>query len=256
MKSYRSLLKLLSVGSVILLGGCASGPTLIPDSMLAAEASAQFEQMKQQVPLSSNQQYIDQLNQIGNRIAVAAAPYIDNAEWEFIVFEDPALNAFAMPGGKIGFYTGLIELAGNDDEIAVVMGHEIAHVLLKHGNQRVSAELLRMLGGAALAYGVRDQDQQTQVAVMTAYGVGSEVGAMLPYSRHHENEADEVGLILMTMAGYNPEAAAIFWRKMQQEAGGSPPQWLSTHPNPANRIQNLERQAAELKANPPTNLSR
>jgi predicted Zn-dependent protease len=256
MKSYRSLLKVLSLGSAVLLGGCASGPTLIPESMLAAEASAQFEQMKKQVPLSTNQRYIDQLNRIGNRIAEVAAPYIDNAQWEFVVFEDPALNAFAMPGGKIGFYTGLMELAGSDDEIAVVMGHEIAHVLLRHGNQRVSAELLRMLGGAALAYGVRERDQHTQAAVMTAYGVGTEIGAMLPYSRHHETEADEVGLVLMTMAGYNPDAAVVFWRKMQGGGGDSPPQWLSTHPNPANRIQNLERLAAELRANPPTTIKR
>lgn len=240
----------------LFLGGCASGPTLIPESMLAAEASSQFEQMKSQVPLSTNQEQIDQLNRIGNRIAEAAAPYIDNADWEFVVFDDPALNAFAMPGGKIGFYTGLMELAGNDDEIAVVMGHEVAHVLLKHGNQRVSAELLRMLGGAALAYGMRERDQHTQAAVMTAYGVGTEVGAMLPYSRHHETEADEVGLVLMVMAGYNPDAAADFWRKMQQGAGDGPPQWLSTHPSPANRIQNLERLAAELKANPPTTIRR
>lgn len=242
-------------GASIFFAGCTSGPKLLPESMLAAEAATQFHHMKQQKPLSTNQTHIDQVERVGFRIAEVAAPYIDSAAWEFVVFEDDALNAFAMPGGKIGFYSGIVELAGNDDELAVVMGHEIAHVLLRHGNQRVSAELLRSLGAMALAYGTRNQEQHTQLALMAVYGLGTEVGFMLPYSRNHETEADEIGLMLMAMAGYDPDAGARFWAKMEERAGRSGvPEWLSTHPNPGNRIRNLERLAEQIKAYPPDEL--
>lgn len=222
--------------------------------MLASEAAGQFEQMKQDMPVSQDPAYVEPLMRVGQRIAEVATPYMDQVDWEFVVFDDEMINAFAMPGGKIGFYTGIMDLAESEDELAVVMGHEIAHVLLKHGNQRVSAELLRIAGAAALAYGIRDQDQHMQAAIMAGYGLGSEIGVMLPYSRHHETEADEIGLILMMMAGFDPDAAAVFWRRMEERSDSSMPQWLSTHPHPGNRVQNLERLATELKANPPETL--
>ncbi|MCC5834290.1 MAG: M48 family metallopeptidase [Opitutales bacterium] len=253
-KAYSACIRLSALCFALILGGCATGPTLVPESMLASEAAGQFEQMKREMTVSTDPAYVEPLMRVGERIAEVATPYMDRVDWEFVVFADDTINAFAMPGGKIGFYTGIMDLAESEDELAVVMGHEVAHVLLKHGNQRVSAELLRIAGAAALAYGIRDQDQHLQAAILAGYGLGSEIGVMLPYSRHHETEADEVGLILMFMAGYDPDAAARFWSRMEELSDSRTPQWLSTHPHPGNRVRNLERLAAELKANPPESL--
>lgn len=243
---------------VFAVSGCVSGPRLLPESYLESMAASQFAQMQQELPVSQNPAHIEQVRRVGARVASAVAHEMPDMEWEFVVFDDPSVNAFAMPGGRVGVFTGLIELADSDDELAVVIGHEIAHVQKQHANQRLSAELIRMGLGVAVAYGASRQERIDPNLVMAAYGLGSQVGVMLPYSRHHEYEADYVGLLIMARAGYDPRAAVTFWEKMEAAAGaGRVPEYLSTHPAPGNRIARLkaaipealrEREHAEAQA--------
>ena len=222
------------------LGACTSGPKFLPESYLEQMASSQFTEMKSSLPVSTERRHVDQVERVGRRIVAAVAEEMPEAEWEFVVFDDPAVNAFAMPGGKIGVFTGLLELAESDDELAAVIGHEIGHVQMQHSNQRMSAELIRAGVGVGVAYGASQQDTIDPNLVMAAFGLGSQVGLMLPYSRFHENEADYVGLLLMARAGYDPNAAITFWEKMQAQSSGSGvPEYLSTHPSPDNRIQRI-----------------
>lgn len=203
-----------------------------------------FEQIKKEEKISTDPAVNARIQRIGKRIAAAVGRELPNAQWEFVVFDSEQLNAFALPGGKVGFYTALIDLAGSDDEIATVMGHEIAHVTSRHGGERQSQAMLIGLGGAALNLGT--QDSKYQQYYMLAYGVGSTLGS-LAYSREHETEADVVGLRFAAKAGYDPRAAVSFWKKMAaKESGGRPPKLLSTHPPTADRIANLERLSASL----------
>lgn len=216
--------------------------------MSAAEEASMgvqaFEQIKQQERISTDPAVNARIQRIGKRIAASVGRDLPNAQWEFVVFESDQINAFALPGGKVGVYTGLINLAGSDDEIAVVMGHEVAHVSSRHGAERQSQAMLVGLGGAALAIGT--SDNKNQQYYMLAYGLGSTLGT-LAYSRDHETEADVVGLRFAARAGYDPRAAASFWRKMAaQETGARPPKFLSTHPPSSERIANLERLAPSL----------
>ena len=186
---------------------------------------------------------------VGNRIRQAAERllltegeenYFDDYRWEFHLIESEEVNAWVMPGGKIAIYTGILPLAIDEDGLAVIMGHEIAHAILNHGQQRMSAELVQELISIGLYLGTSllEISEETRLLIMTAYGVGSHLGAILPFSRSHENEADYYGLILMTMAGYRPEAAVSFWERMaEHESGGF--EWLSTHPSGANRAAQL-----------------
>ncbi len=203
-----------------------------------------FAEIKKQEKISTDPAINARIQRIGKRIAGAVGRDLPNAQWEFVVFESDQLNAFALPGGKVGFYTGLIKLAESDDEIAVVMGHEIAHVTSRHGAERQSQALLIGLGGVALGVGTRNDENREYW--MLAYGLGSTLGS-LAYSRDHETEADVVGLRFAARAGYDPRAAVSFWRKMAaKETGGRPPKLLSTHPPTADRIANLERIAPPL----------
>jgi len=229
-------LVLLLIG-VLGFGGC--GTTFIPESYLNNMAASQFSEMKRQIPVSQNPEYNAMVQRIGNRIARVVGSRMPEASWEFVVFDDEALNAFAMPGGKVGIFTGLIELVDSDDELAAVVGHEIAHVLLEHSNQRMSAEILRGVGGLAAAYGTKDMEESDRNKILAAYGLGTQVGLMLPYSRSHETEADREGLFLAARAGYDPRAAISFWEKMSNSGGASPPEFLSTHPGHNTRISNL-----------------
>jgi metalloendopeptidase OMA1, mitochondrial len=230
----------LAVGAIFF--GCTTGPRLIPTSYLNEMAAAQFTQMKSEMALSTDRRYNAQAQRVGERIAAIVRDRLPDAQWEFVVFDDPAINAFAMPGGKIGVNTGLLELVESDDELAAVMGHEVCHVLFEHGNQRMSAELIRQ-GVAALGMVAADHyemDQRTTAIMMSAYGIATELGGMLPFSRNHEIEADREGLLIAARAGYDPRAAVTFWQKMEARSEGQPPEWLSTHPSHGNRIGRLE----------------
>ena len=203
-----------------------------------------FAEIKKQEKISTDPAVNARIQRIGKRIAASVGRDLPNAQWEFVVFDSEQLNAFALPGGKVGFYTGLIKLAESDDEIAVVMGHEIAHVTSRHGAERQSQAMLIGLGGVALGVGTRNDENQQYY--MLAYGLGSTLGT-LAYSRDHETEADVVGLRFAARAGYDPRAAVSFWKKMAaKETGGRPPKLLSTHPPSAERIENLQRLAPGL----------
>lgn len=159
--------------------------------------------------------------------------------WEFNLVKDDVINAWCMPGGKVVFYTGIIPICKDEIGIAVVMGHEVAHAIAKHGNERMSQGMMFQLGGMALSKALEEKSETTQQIFMTAFGLGSQVGVMLPFSRLHESEADEMGLIFMAMAGYNPNEAVNFWQRMADLGGQKPPEFLSTHPSDETRIKKI-----------------
>ena len=201
-----------------------------------------FAQIKKEEKISTDPALNARIQTIGKRIAVSVGREIPNAQWEFVVFDSPAVNAFALPGGKVGVYTGLIKLSASDDEIAIVMGHEIAHVTSRHGAERTSQNYAFIGVGLAAAVAMETQhvDPAKRNLALAAYGLGATVGYMLPYSRLHESEADSVGLRFAAGAGYDPRAAVTFWRKMAAQGGAKPPEFLSTHPSDSTRIANLQ----------------
>lgn len=219
----------------------------MPDSMLREMAASQFQQMKQEMQVSTHSEYNAQVQRVGRNIAAQVEARMPNTEWEFVVFEDSSINAFAMPGGKIGVNTGLLQLVDSDDELAVVMGHEVAHVLLEHANQRISTGMLLQVGQIVAAYGTSasEMSDENRALILGALGVGAQVGVMLPFSRAHESEADREGLILSARAGYDPRAAITFWEKMAAAGGGGTPAFLSTHPSHPRRIADLEKMMPE-----------
>lgn len=240
----------LALGGTLLIAGCYTVPetgrrslNLVGDEQLQLAAVAQFEQMKAQIPISSNSEYKSQVERVGRRIAAVVGDKIESPEWEWVVFDDPQVNAFAMPGGKVGVYTGLLKLVESDDELATVMGHEIAHVIARHGNERVSQSTAAQIGAIGVGILVGGESETTQQLAMAAYGAGAQIGVLLPFSRFHESEADEIGLVYMARAGYDPRASISFWEKMaaQSGSGGQPPEILSTHPSHGTRIERLQK---------------
>jgi predicted Zn-dependent protease len=168
------------------------------------------------------------------------AEALKSYRWEFNLIDDESINAFAMPGGKVVVFSGILPVAQNDIGLAVVMGHEIAHAVARHGNERMSQALVAQLGGTALDIALANQPQATRQLFMQAYGMGSQVGVLLPYSRLQESEADQLGLVFMAMAGYDPRSAVAFWQRMDAQAkGDAPPEFLSTHPAYQTRIRDI-----------------
>lgn len=231
---------------------------LLPNSTLNGMALTQYKQFLTENPPSKNAQQTAQVKRVGERIQKAVtnyfkvnkqSKYLEGYRWEFNLVDDPTVNAWCMPGGKVVVYSGLLPVAKDDDGLAVVMGHEIAHAIANHGNERMSQGLVAQGGGMALSTAMSSKPQQTQELFMQAYGVGAQVGAMLPFSRLQESEADEMGLIFMAMAGYNPEAAVPFWQRMAAASSGSkPPEFLSTHPSNSTRISKLKEAIPKARA--------
>jgi len=243
---------------------CATNPVtgrkqfkLVSEQELQAMATQQYRQFlsTNRVISPSADRDAEMVRRVGNRIAGAVAQYyrsINQAEvlngykWEFNLVNDKDANAWAMPGGKVVVYTGLLSITQNEAALANVMGHEISHAIFQHGNERMSQGLAQQLGGVALSVAVANKPAVTQNLFLQAYGVGSTVGVILPFSRKHELEADRFGMRWAAMAGYNPREAINLWKRMEQRAGGqAPPEFLSTHPAPGNRIQQLERYLPE-----------
>jgi predicted Zn-dependent protease len=165
---------------------------------------------------------------------------VDRYGWEFnLIEDDETVNAWCLPGGKVAVYTGILPYTRDENGLAVVLGHEVAHALAGHGNERMSQALLVNMGGIALSVALSQRPGETQQLFMAAYGLGASVGVLLPYSRLHENEADRIGLILMARAGYDPRVAVEFWQRMDEEGSARPPELLSTHPAPQSRIESL-----------------
>ena len=231
------------------IGGCYTVPetgrstlNLIPEDQLISQSAQAFSELKTQAPLSQNLDHNDRVQRVGRRIAAVVGDDLPEVDWEFVVFDDPSqINAFAMPGGKVGVYTGMLQVASNDAQIAIVIGHEIAHVAARHANERVSHALLLETGAVGLSVATKDMEGFTRQALASAYGLGSSLGVQLPFSRLHESEADKIGLFYAARAGYDPREALRFWENMASAAGASkPPEFLSTHPSYSTRIQDLE----------------
>lgn len=238
--------------------GCSSVPitgrsqlNLIPASTLNSMSFQQYDEFIGSAQLSENQAQVNMVKRVGVNIQHAVERYfaqkgksgaLSDYRWEFNLVEDPAINAWCMPGGKVVVYSGLLPVAKNEAGLAVVMGHEIAHAIAEHGNERMSQQMLASAGGLALGEIIKDKSQDTQNLMMAAYGAGAQVGVLLPFSRKHEAEADHLGLIFMAMAGYDPNEAVGFWQRMAaQKQGGAPPEFLSTHPSDESRIKNLKK---------------
>jgi len=219
-------------------------------------AFAQYDQFLTENKVVQNTSDAQMITRVGQRIASAAERWLDangypgylkDYRWEYKLVEDKAVNAWCMPGGKIVFYTGILPITQTETGVAVVMGHEVAHALADHGAQRMSAGTLQQLG--AVAGNVAIKDPKVRNTFNQAYGIGSAVGVMLPFSRSHENEADRIGLQIMAIAGYNPDEAAELWRRMKAKSGGQgPPEFLSTHPSNDTRITNLTAWAPTARA--------
>ena len=228
--------------ALVLLLSCATSPmgrrqfVLLDDSQMDEMGVQAFDNIKQETPIEHD----PQLNQYVNCITQAIVQVYQHAAtpWEIVVFRDKTANAFALPGGKVGVYTGMLEIADNQDRLATVIGHEIAHVLSKHGNERVSQQFA-VEQGLALVQAIAQPTTQQGQTLMGLLGVGATVGVLLPYSRIQESEADKMGLNLMANAGFNPQESVALWQKMSQQ-GEEVPEFLSTHPAHATRIKELQ----------------
>lgn len=193
-----------------------------------------YQEVLKEEPVTGNQAAVDLVRRVGQRIAaVADRPDFD---WEFNVIESKTENAFCLPGGKVAVYTGILPICENEAGLAVVMSHEIGHAIARHGGERMSLQTVQNTAKDALKYVMRDKSDETQQIVLTAYGAGSQYGAILPYSRKHELEADHIGIMLMAKAGYDPTEAPRFWERFAgQKDGATPMEFLSTHPSDARR---------------------
>jgi predicted Zn-dependent protease len=227
---------------------------LISSSEMNAMSFQQYDDFLKQNKLSTNQEQTAMIKRVGVKIQKAVEQYfakknlskeLDGYKWEFNLVESPEINAWCMPGGKVVVYTGILPVTKDETGLAVVMGHEIAHAIAQHGNERMSQGLLQQLGGVALSVALKDEPAMTQNIFMTAYGVGSTVGIVLPFSRTQESEADHLGLIFMAMAGYNPNFAVDFWIRMAAQSGSKPPEFLSTHPSDETRIADIKKELPE-----------
>jgi predicted Zn-dependent protease len=202
-----------------------------------------FNQLKKQTPVSKDPAANALVQKVGHRIAAVADKDMPGAQWEFVVFESKEVNAFCLPGGKVGVYTGILPITKNEAGLATVLGHEIGHAVARHGGERMSEAMLLQTGGSLLGTTLSHSDPRMQAATMAAYGVTSQVGVALPHSRLQESEADHIGLIYMARAGYNPEEAVKFWQRFAEysrQQGGNTPAFLRTHPTDATRIQQLQ----------------
>jgi len=242
-----------------LLAGCATAPVtgrqqfiLIPPSQEIALGLKSYQEILKQSKLSQNKKIIDMVNRVGGNIARVATrdyPVTRDYEWEFTVIEDDKTpNAFALPGGKVAIYTGILKYTQDEAGLATVVGHEVGHVLARHGAERMSQYLLAQLGAVALNVAIKDQSPATVAAINVGYGVGTTVGVLLPFSRVEESEADHIGLILMAKAGYDPRTALAFWQRMAEAGGEKPPAFMSTHPTDEKRIDQIKQWMPEAMA--------
>jgi predicted Zn-dependent protease len=243
--------------------GCAKVPftnrrqsRLLPESMLTSMSLTEYQTFLKDHKLSNNQTQAQLVKTVGGNIKAAVEKFYNMTgrskelatyKWEFNLVESPEINAWCMPGGKVVVYSGIMPVTADEDGLAVVMGHEIAHALAHHGNERMSQSMMAQAGGMALDVALANKPAETRNLFMNAYGIGTQVGALLPYSRLQESEADKIGLYIMAMAGYNPEKAGAFWKRMNAKGGAKPPEILSTHPSDASREKNLEAEVQNAK---------
>lgn len=249
---------------VLSITNCAENPftgkktlAVVPNSEILPMAFQQYDEVIDGSDVLRGTDDAQMIKNVGQKITAAAIKwldanghknYTDNYQWEYNLIDSEEVNAWAMPGGKVAFYTGILPIAQSETGIATIMGHEVAHALANHGQQRMSAGALQETVGVVGAAALGGEDTKNQELFNVAYGVGSQVLVMLPFSRKHETEADKIGLTLMAIAGYDPAEAASLWVRMSEASGGGgQPEFLSTHPSNEARIQNLNKWAGEAK---------
>ncbi|MDR2914706.1 MAG: M48 family metallopeptidase [Tannerella sp.] len=249
--------------AIILLTSCGSVPLtgrkqmlLVSDSEVLSASLTQYDEYIKTAPKSTDKTKTAMVERVGKKIAAATETYlkqngmsseISNFSWEFNLIKSDEVNAFCMPGGKIVVYEGLLPLVSSDDELGVVLGHEVAHAVAKHSNERMSQELLAQYGASIVDVALSNQSAAVHSIGNTVFGLGAQLGVMLPYSRKHELEADYMGLVFMTMAGYDPNKAVTFWQKMSAASGNANvSDFMSTHPNDNKRISEIQRYLPEM----------
>ena len=249
--------------AILMFFSCNTNPftgnktlAIVPNSQLLPMAFKQYDKFLKENEVIKNTEEARMVKHVGQEIANAAEKwlnnngykdYLKNYKWEYSLIDSEQVNAFCMPGGKIVVYQGILPIAQDRAGVAGIMGHEVAHALANHGQQRMSAAQIQQTAGAAGS--LFFEDEQSRQIFSQAYGLGSQVGVMLPFNRKHETQADKIGLDLMAIAGYDPQEAADLWRRMSKESGGkAPPEFLSTHPSNQTRISNIEKWAPGAKA--------
>ncbi len=261
MKKYLFLI----ASALLLLGSCSSVPVtgrrqlnIVNDSEVLSSSLTEYQSYMKTAKKSTNAAQTAQVERVGKRIAAATEAYlkthggeseIKNFSWEFNLVQNSDLNAFCMPGGKIVVYEGLMKIISTDDELAVVLGHEVAHAVAKHSNERMSQQVLAQYGAGILGQALSGKSAAIQQIAGQVYGLGANYGVILPFSRKHESEADNIGLVFMRLAGYNPEVAVDFWKKMSSSSTASVPEIASTHPSDARRIADIEKELPSVMKN-------
>ncbi|HUH26179.1 MAG TPA: M48 family metallopeptidase [Flavobacterium sp.] len=251
-------------GVLTMMLSCATNPftgkktmAFVPDSSLFGSSFQQYSDFLKEHKVVTGTSDAQMVQRVGEKIKKASeqwlsahgySNYLKDYKWEYKLVQDNAVNAWCMPGGKIVVYTGLMKVANGEAGLATVMGHEVAHALANHGQQRMSASVLQQLGAVGVSAATGNMNNETQQLAMAAYGAGSNLGGMMPFSRKHESEADKIGLTLMAIAGYNPTEALDFWKRMSAKSSGSAPEMLSTHPSDQTRIANIQKLIPEAKA--------
>lgn len=255
--------KIISLLTILLFIQCSTVPitgrkriNFYSDSQVLPASFSQYKGFLEENRLSTDQEKVQKIKDIGVRISKSVDKFMrlngmtteaDSYEWEFNLVEDKTVNAWCLPGGKVVFYTGILPICKNDDGIAAVMGHEIAHAFAKHGQERMTTGSLQQLGGIAVAVATNKKSEETQQIWNLAYGITS-TGGVLAFSRTHETEADKLGLVFMLMAGYNGEEAAELWVRMSERSEGKQvPEILSTHPSNERRIKTLREYLPEAR---------
>jgi predicted Zn-dependent protease len=257
---FRSLYILI----VLIVMSCSTVPltgrrqlSLVPESEMIALSLTEYGKFINSNKLSSDKNKIALVKRVGEKIAKAVEAYMAGAglsknlegyKWEFNLVEDANVNAWCMSGGKVVVFTGLLPLTQTESGLATVLGHEIAHAVARHGSERMSDQMLVQLGGTALSSALAEKPEQTRQLALAAFGVGSQVGVVLPFSRQNEYEADYMGLIFMAMAGYNPNESIPFWERMSKQGGSKQPEFLSTHPVDQNRIDRIKQKMPDALA--------
>jgi metalloendopeptidase OMA1, mitochondrial len=251
MKTFGRL-GLLAVAFLSILGtiGCRTVPVtgrhqfnMVSQSQEMQLGLSSFDQLKKETPISNDPEANALVQKVGQRIAAIAGKDMPNAQWEFVVFQSDEANAFCLPGGKVGVYTGILPITKDEAGLATVLGHEIAHAVARHGGERMSQAQALDVGGQVVGAALANSDARLRAASLLAYGVTSKVGVELPFSRAQESEADHIGLIYMARAGYDPESAVAFWQRFadfNKQRGGGGFAFLRTHPTDETRIAQLK----------------
>jgi predicted Zn-dependent protease len=253
----KKVIFLIAVIAALIVAACSVVPltgrkqlSLIPESEMISMSFTSYTDFIKVNPVSTDKINTAIVKEVGSNISAAVIKYftdnnllsrLDGYNWEFnLVKNDTTPNAWCMPGGKVVVYSGILPYTKDKNGLAVVLSHEIAHAVARHGNERMSQELLIQYGGIALSEALKQKPEQTRSIFNSAYGLGSQFGVLLPYSREHELEADKLGLIFMAMAGYDPQTAIAFWERMSAMGGSKPPEFMSTHPSDATRIKKIK----------------